>query len=40
MRLIVQPYDENEDDDYFFALFLLMEHQWNEIDRGNPKTRG
>jgi hypothetical protein len=27
MRLIVQPCDEDEDDDYFFVLFLLMEHQ-------------
>jgi hypothetical protein len=21
----------------FFVLFLVMEHQWNEIDRGKPK---
>jgi hypothetical protein len=26
MRLIVQPYDEDEDYDYFFILFLVMEH--------------
>jgi hypothetical protein len=38
MRLIVQPY--NEDDDYFFVLFLVMEHRWNEIDRGKPKNMG
>jgi hypothetical protein len=39
MRLIVQPYDEDEDDDYF-VLFLIMEHRWNEIDRGKPKNSG
>jgi hypothetical protein len=21
----------------FFVLFVVMEHQWNEIDRGKPK---
>jgi sterol desaturase/sphingolipid hydroxylase (fatty acid hydroxylase superfamily) len=21
----------------FFILFLVMEHRWNEIDRGKPK---
>jgi hypothetical protein len=21
----------------FFLLFILMEHRWNEIDRGKPK---
>jgi hypothetical protein len=30
----VQPYDEDEDD------FLVMEHQWNENDRGKPKYSG
>jgi hypothetical protein len=40
MRLIVQPYDEDEDDDYFFVIFLVMEHRWNEIDRGKPKYSG
>jgi hypothetical protein len=40
MRLIVQPYDEDEDDDYFFVLFLVMEHRWNETDRGIPKNSG
>jgi hypothetical protein len=39
MRLIVQPYDEDEDDD-FFVLFLVMEHRWSEIDRGKPKNSG
>jgi hypothetical protein len=39
MRLIVQPCDE-DDDDYSFVLFLVMEHRWNEIDRENPKNSG
>jgi hypothetical protein len=39
MRLVVQPYDEDEDDDYFFVL-LVMEHRWNENDRGKPKHSG
>jgi hypothetical protein len=37
MRLIVQPYDE-DDDYYFFVLFLVIEHRWNEIDRGKPNN--
>jgi hypothetical protein len=41
MRLLVQPYDEDEDDDYYFlSFFLVMEHQCNEIDRGTPKNSG
>jgi hypothetical protein len=39
MRLIVQPYDE-DDDDYFNVLFIVMERRWNEIDRGKPKNSG
>jgi hypothetical protein len=39
MRLIVQPYDEDEDDD-FFDLFVVMENRWNEIDREKPKHSG
>jgi hypothetical protein len=35
----MQPYDEDEYDD-FFVLFLVMEHRWNEIDRGKPKNSG
>jgi hypothetical protein len=23
-----------------FAIFLVMEHQWNDIDRGKPKYSG
>jgi hypothetical protein len=39
--LIVQPCDGGGDDDYyFFVLFLVMEHRWNEIDRGKPKYSG
>jgi hypothetical protein len=40
LRLLVQPCDEDDDDDYdyyFFVLFLVMEHRWNEIERGKPK---
>jgi hypothetical protein len=39
LRLIVQPCDEDEekDDEFFFSFFLVMEHRWNEIDRGKPK---
>jgi hypothetical protein len=41
MRLIVQPYDEAEDDDYFLSFsYLVMKHRWNEIDRGKPKNSG
>jgi hypothetical protein len=40
MRLLVQPYDEDEDDDYCFVLFLVIGHQWNLIDRGKPKNWG
>jgi hypothetical protein len=34
----VQPYKEDdEDDEVFFCFSILMEQQWNEIDRGTPK---
>jgi hypothetical protein len=39
LRLLVQPCDE-DDDDYFFILFLVMEHRWNETDTGKPKYSG
>jgi hypothetical protein len=26
--------------DQFFLFFQVMEHRWNEIDRGNPKYLG
>jgi hypothetical protein len=39
MKLIVQHCDEDDDDD-FFVLFLVMEHQWNEIDREKPNNSG
>jgi hypothetical protein len=34
-RLIVQPRDE--DDEVLVCFSILMEHRWNEIDRGKPK---
>jgi hypothetical protein len=41
LRLPVQPCDEDDDDhDYFFIHFLVMEHRWNEIDGGKPKYSG
>jgi hypothetical protein len=41
LRLLVQPCDvDDDDDDDFFVLFLVMEHQWKEIDRGKPKYSG
>jgi hypothetical protein len=41
IRLIVQPCDEDEEKDgQFVSLFLVMEHRWNEIDRGKPKYSG
>jgi hypothetical protein len=34
----VQPYEEDEEkDDKFLLFFQVMEHRWNEIDRGKPK---
>jgi hypothetical protein len=33
----VQPYDE---DYYFFPFLQVMEHRWNETDRGKPKYWG
>jgi hypothetical protein len=39
MRLIVQPYDE-DDDAYYYFLSFVMEYRWNEIDRGKPKNSG
>jgi hypothetical protein len=32
----VQPYDEDEQ--FFYQVLQVMEHQWNEIDRGKPTT--
>jgi hypothetical protein len=37
LRHFVQPCDE--DDHIFFSFLQVMEHQWNEIDRGKPTTR-
>jgi hypothetical protein len=41
LRRIVQPCDEeDEKDDQFILFFQVMEHRWNEIDRGKPKYSG
>jgi hypothetical protein len=40
LRLIVQPCDEDGNDYYFFVLFQVMEHRWNDIDKGEPKYSG
>jgi hypothetical protein len=42
LRLIVQPYDEDEakDGQFSFSFFQVMEYRWNEIDRGKPKYSG
>jgi hypothetical protein len=41
LKLIVQPCDEDEEkDDQFFSFFQVMEHWWNQIDRGKPKYSG
>jgi hypothetical protein len=51
LRLIVQPCDEDEENDdevlklirmmiSFFSFFQVTEHRWNEIDRGKPKYSG
>jgi hypothetical protein len=42
LRLIVQTYEEDEEknDQFFFSFFQVMEHRWNEIDRGKPKYSG
>jgi hypothetical protein len=37
LRLFGQPYDEGDD---IFDLFKVLEHRWNEIDRGKPKYSG
>jgi hypothetical protein len=37
----VQSCDEDEEkDDQFFLFFRVMEHRWNEIDKGKPKYSG
>jgi hypothetical protein len=32
--------DEEKDDQLFFSFLQVMEHRWNEIDRGKPKYSG
>jgi hypothetical protein len=36
--LNVQPYDENEDEQFTYQVLQVMEHQWHVIDRGKPTT--
>jgi hypothetical protein len=38
LRLFVQPCDEDKDEQFFYQVLQVMEHQWNEIDRGKPTT--
>jgi hypothetical protein len=38
LRLIVQPCDEDEDEQFLYQVLRVMDHQWNEIDRGKPTT--
>jgi hypothetical protein len=39
LRLFVQPYDKDENEQFFFYQVLqVMEHRWNETDRGKPTT--
>jgi hypothetical protein len=40
LSLIVQSFDEEKDDYFFFSFLQVMEHCWNEIDRKNRNTRG
>jgi hypothetical protein len=32
--------EDKEKDEFFFSFSKVMEHHWNEIDRGNPKYSG
>jgi hypothetical protein len=37
----VQPCDEDEEkDDHFSSILQVMEHRWNEVDKGKPKYSG
>jgi hypothetical protein len=41
LSLIVQPCVEDEEkDDQLFLFFQVIEHRWNESDRGKPKYSG
>jgi hypothetical protein len=41
LRLLVQPCDEDEEkDDLFSSALQVMEHRWNEIDKGKSKYSG
>jgi hypothetical protein len=38
LHVIVQPCDEDEQ--FFFSFFQVMENRWNKIYRGKPKYSG
>jgi hypothetical protein len=40
LRLSVQSCDDQEQDDQYFSFFQIIEHRWNEIDKGKPKYSG
>jgi hypothetical protein len=38
LRYFLQPYDEDEDEQFFYQVLQVMEYQWNETDKGKPTT--
>jgi hypothetical protein len=40
LRLFVQPFDEDEVDQFSFSIFKVLEYRWNESDRVKPKYSG
>jgi hypothetical protein len=36
----VQPYEDDEENGEIFCFSILMEHQWNETNRGKTKYSG
>jgi hypothetical protein len=38
LRLFVEPYDEDKDEQFSYHVLQVMEHQWNEIDRGETNN--
>jgi hypothetical protein len=40
-RIILKPIFQKWDwESFFFVIFLVIEHRWNEIGRGKPKYSG
>jgi hypothetical protein len=35
----MQPYDDDENEQFFYQVLQVMEHQWNYIDREKPTTQ-